>query len=305
MTAFLFSRPSFLQSPEWEQFQHTLGRKTWRAAGALVIRHDLLLGLHYLYAPRPRMGIGVLDDIATIAAQEKSIFFKIDPSDILPPTAYNLQPSISIQPRETIIIDLVKSEEELLAAMHEKTRYNIRLAERKGVHIKDFQCSIFNVQSEKFGIFWSILQETAERDGFRTHPREYYEKLLAVRSDNFSNELFFAEYRGEALAAAMINFYRGETSIGGVASYLHGASAREQREAMAPHLLHWRIMQEAKRRGCAAYDLWGVDEKRWPGLTRFKRGFGGRALVHPVSVDMIYRAGWYRLYSSWKRFSQK
>lgn len=288
----------FLQSPEWEQIQRAVGRRAWRAGGALVIRHDLPLGFNYLYAPRPSISQVFFDETAAIARKEKSVFLKIDP--LVPfqnsSAKFPVQMSGSIQPRETIIIDLTPSEDELLSAMHEKTRYNIRLAERRGVSVK---CQMPTAKGQGLETFWRLLQETAARDGFRVHAREYYEKLLAVRSDAFSNELFFAQYHGETIAVALVNFYR-ET-----ATYLHGASAGAHRAVMAPHLLHWRIMVEAKRRGCAAYDLWGIDEKRWPGLTRFKRGFGGSTRVHPASVDMIYRAGWYPLYSVWKHFSKR
>ena len=293
---------SFLQSAAWENFQRALGRKTWRVADTLVIRHDLPFGLHYLYAPHPDIRGGFFPDIQDIAMREKSIFLKIDPLISLQSTTRNLQPSISIQPQETLIIDLTQSEEDILAAMHGKTRYNIRLAERKGVEIKNYRFPSADIHRD---MFRRLLGETAARDGFRAHPKEYYKKLLEIRSDSFSNELFFAEYRGETLAAAMVNFHRSETSIGGAATYLHGASGTMYREVMAPHLLHWRIMQEAKKRGCVAYDLWGVDEKRWPGITRFKKGFGGSVLVHPPSVDIIYRPGWYSIYSLWKRFSRK
>lgn len=336
--------PSFLQSAEWERFEQSLGRATWRpAGGTLVVRRDLPLGFNYLYCPRSESrimnqesGAVFFTSIKKIAEQERSIFLKIDPSgDIfIPPflkTPASLDagiprhrenpfrgvlnpaeragfipassvrhPTSSIQPRQTIVLDLAdRTEDELLAAMHEKTRYNIRLAERKGVTVRRGGPE---TQEKDFEIFWKLLRETARRDGFRTHPREYYKKLLAIRLDHFSNELFFAEYEGEVLAAAMLNFYRGSTSIdaigsaGGTATYLHGASSRRHRETMAPHLLQWRMIQEARQRGCAQYDFWGVDERRWPGVTRFKRGFGGREIVYPQSVDIAYRPVVYAAY---------
>lgn len=294
------NRPSFLQSPEWEFFEHSLGRATWRAAGALVVRRDLPLGMNYLYCPRPNFGmmngesgIRALDEIKEIAVQERSIFLKIDPLKALPPTTYKLQASNSIQPRETLILDIAeKSEDELLAAMHEKTRYNIRLAERKGVEIV---AGIGSGEREASGIFWGLLTATAARDAFRTHPKEYYEKLAATRSDAFSNEFFFARYRGAIVAGALVNFYAD------CATYLHGASSGEHREAMGPHLLHWRIIQEARRRGCGQYDWWGIDERRWSGVSRFKRGFGGREVAHPPSVNIAYRPIWYTLYTAAKK----
>lgn len=288
----------FLQSPEWEEFQRSIGRRTWRVNGALVIRHDLPFGLHYMYCPRPSIGFGdeglgmrVLDTVGEIAKKEKSVFLKIDPLRPPYPIPYTVYPSHSLQPRRTVVLDLCLPEEALLAAMHEKTRYNIRLAERKGVRITD----------RGIRRFWDLLEETAMRDRFSTHPREYYEKMLAIRSAHFSNELFFVEYRGTVLAAALVNFYRSPTSIGGTATYLHGASSREYKEAMASSLLHWRIIQEIKRRGIRSYDFWGIDEERWPGLTRFKKGFGGAGLTYPSSIDVAYRPAWYMAYRIWRR----
>lgn len=282
---------SFLQSPEWEQLQNLLGRKTWRIDGALAVRHDLPGGFNYLYSPRPHV---VTSNCLLVAGKtarlERSLFLKIDPQQEIRSSKPEIRNSNGIQPRRTAILDLQKPEEELLAAMHEKTRYNIRLAERRGVEAKNFQFPNPNFQS-----FWGLLRETAERDRFHMHEKSYYEKLLAVRSENFSNELFFAEYEGKILAAAMVNFYKN------TATYLHGASSREYRDIMAPHLLHWRIIQEAKRRGVGFYDLWGIDEKRWPGLTRFKTGFGGEIIEYPPSVDVVYRQFLYGVYRLAKR----
>lgn len=280
---------SFLQSSEWEDFQGSLGRKTWRAEGALIIRHDLPGGFNYLYCPRPQSVTSNLLLITEgLARKEKSIFLKIDPSVPLPVTSYRLLVTSPIQPRKTVILGLQKAEEEMLPKMHEKTRYNIRLAERRGVQITNYQPSSTN----QFNSFWRLLQETAERDGFHVHGQDHYRKLLAVNSPVFSNELFLAEYGGEIIASAMVNFYKPSET----ATYLHGASSRKSKEAMAPHLLHWHIIKEAKNRGFRYYDLWGVDEKKWPGLTRFKSGFGGETIEYPPSVDIVYRPVWYNIY---------
>lgn len=295
--------PSFLQSAEWERFERSLGHATWRVHGALVIRRDLPLGFHYLYCPRPNPGLwdldaGLWNAVREIARKEKSVFLKIDPlSDI--PASHFQHPASGVQPAETIVLDLAnRTEDELLAAMREKTRYNIRLAERKGVKIMSRDSRI---TTRSFEIFWRLLQETAARDGFRTHPKEYYAGMLAARSEQFANELFFAEYGGEVLAVAMINYYRGEASIVRTATYLHGASSRRHRDVMAPHLLQWRMIQEARQRGCGLYDFWGIDEQKWPGVTRFKRGFGGREIMYPQSVDIVYRPIAYAVYNIAKK----
>lgn len=274
----------FLQSPEWEGFQKSVGRKTWRVRGALIVKHGLPLGLNYLYCPRPSSG-ELLEDAYRIAQEEGAIFLKIDSAyELRIPPNYKYRQAKSLQPQKTIFVDLRNSEGDLLYAMHEKTRYNIRLAERHGIEVN---------QKGTLEEFWKLLAETAERDKFYTHERDYYGKLLAVRSKNFSNELFFVKYRGVLVAAAIINFFKPPQT----ATYLHGASSREYKEVMAPHLLHWRIIQEAKRRGFSLYDMWGIDEKRWPGLTRFKLGFGGEIVEYPLSVDIVYRQAFYGAYN--------
>ncbi len=295
--------PSFLQSAEWETFERALGRATKRVRGALVIRRDLPLGFHYWYCPRPApLAVSFFAEAKKVTAQEGSVFLRIDPAEEIAAALGRdaraggvVRPARAVQPRETIVLDLIDStEDELIAAMREKTRYNIRLAERRGVRVK------FHVPRSTFQgleIFWRLLQETAKRDGFQTHQKEYYEKMLEIRSDAFSNELFFAEYGGEPIAAAIVNFHRPNRT----ATYLHGASARNHREVMAPYLLQWRMIQEAKKRGCVAYDFWGIDEQRWPGITRFKRGFGGREIAYPQSVDIVYRSIVYAAYQIAKK----
>ncbi len=315
---------SFLQSREWEEFQRAVGRRVWRIDDTLVIRHELPLGMNYLYCPRPlpestkhEARSTIFEKITEIAKKEKSIFLKIDPMVSIEVSGLRFRASESLQPRQTVILDLQKSEEELVAGMHEKTRYNIRLAGRRGVEINNFQnlptrqipglrpseakqFASDSISNFQFETFWKLLQETAARDGFHTHERTYYEKLLAVGTNEFSNGLFFAEYEGEVLAAAMINFYHPSRT----ATYLHGASARSHREVMAPHMLHWEIARDAKNRGFAHYDFWGIDEKKWPGVTRFKRGFGGREVSYPVSADIVFRPWLYRAYCFARRLKR-
>ncbi|MFY9463357.1 MAG: peptidoglycan bridge formation glycyltransferase FemA/FemB family protein [Candidatus Sungiibacteriota bacterium] len=293
--------PSFLQSLEWEQFEAALGRTTRRIGGALIVQREMLSGFYYWYCPRPAvLTESFLAEAKKMAKQDRGVFLKIDPAEEMNAVSGAggvFRPACAIQPRQTSILDLAPREDNLLAVMHEKTRYNIRLAERKGVQIKIFQFPISDFQCD---IFWRLLQETAKRDGFQTHQKEYYKKMLEIRSDAFSNELFFAEYQGEVIAAALINFHH-PLSGAACSTYLHGASARSHREVMAPHLLQWRVIQEARRRGCEQYDFWGIDEQRWPGVTRFKRGFGGREIMYPESVDIVYHPIAYAAYKIAKK----
>lgn len=298
-------QPSFLQSPEWESFQKNLGRSVWRIENILVVRHAIGRGrFNYLYGARPALPEKIesfLAQVGKIAQSEQSIFFRIDRADLASETAAHDAVAAHgrigrpIQPQRTVALDLSKPEDRLLLAMHEKTRYNIRLAEKKGVMVKKV---LRRNTKEDFEIFWNLLQITARRNKFHTHGRKHYELLMETRSPHFSNEFFFAEYQGKPIAAALMNFYQPAFGVPGVVTYLHGASANEARSIMAPYALHWHIALEAKQRGFGWYDLWGIDEKKWPGLTRFKRGFGGDEIAYAAPVEIIYRplfAGLYRI----------
>ncbi|MDP2934721.1 MAG: peptidoglycan bridge formation glycyltransferase FemA/FemB family protein, partial [bacterium] len=170
---------------------------------------------------------------------------------------------------------------ELLEKMHPKTRYNIQLAQRKGVK---FQASIPRIQN--FKDFWRLMEETTKRDGFHSHPKEYYRKLLEIPGV----ELFVAEHDGKIIAANIVVFYDKQ------AIYLHGASNYEQRNLMAAPLLQWEQIKEAKKRGCVEYDFWGVDEQKWPGVTRFKKSFNGKEIEYPGAYDLIFQPMWYEVY---------
>lgn len=276
---------------------------------ALVIKHTLPAGKSYFYLPRgpvveflkfgEQKPALILDELIHImksmARHEKAVFFRIDPEWVDAPemreflkTSGFRKSKKEVQPRETRILDIYKSEETLLVDMHQKTRYNIRLAEKKGVVV---------TKTQNFEEFWGLMQETAKRDTFKLHPRTYYEEMLEIgkvygrsSEDGLTIELFIAEHKGNTVAGAIVAFF------GKRATYLHGASSEEHRNIMAPHLLHWEIIKEAKKRGCTEYDFWGISESRWPGVTRFKRGFGGREARYIGAYDFVFDAFWYGLY---------
>lgn len=104
------------------------------------------------------------------------------------------------------------------------------------------------------------------------------------------NLLFIAEYQGKTIAANLVNFF------GPTATYTHGGWDWEYRSLMAPHLLQWEQIKEAKNRGCKAYDFWGIDKINWPGITRFKKGFGGKEVNYIGTFDLILKQAWYSAY---------
>jgi len=303
----------FLQSFEWGEFQESLGRKVWRIniddgiIGA-VYQHNLPFKKSFLYCPRGPVFVShqmlvadckelfqkFLDKIKEIAERENAIFFRIEPEiqigkNLLQFTDYDLRKlSFDVQPSRTLILDLGKSEDELLAEMHSKTRYNIRLAEKKEVAVQNLQSNL-KLQNF-FDKFYDLLKETAQRNRYKIFSKEHYQKLLGISNEQFSAEIFFAKYKDSILAANMVIFF------GNRAIYLHGGSSNRHRNLMAPHLLQWEQIKEAKRRGFKEYDFWGIDKKKWPGVTRFKKGFGGKELEYIGAHDLIFRPLWYFIY---------
>ncbi|MFA5318495.1 MAG: peptidoglycan bridge formation glycyltransferase FemA/FemB family protein [Patescibacteria group bacterium] len=294
---------SFLQSKGWEEFQKSVGQQTFRVDDVLLIKKSLPAGKSYLYAPvcslRPSVFSNFLNKIKELAKKERSIFLRVEPQERLEIGNWKLEivRSNDVQPSRTVILDLNNNEEELLANMHQKTRYNIRLAEKKGVKIKESQ----NIED-----FWKLMKETTKRDGFRGYGEEYYREMLQIDpsaplrfaqddKQEMNVKLYAAEYENKILAAGIFVFY------GDTATYLHGASTHDNKNVMAPYLLHWEMIKLAKKEGYKYYDFYGIDEKKWPGVTRFKKGFGGKEINYPGAFDIIFSGGWYFVYAALKR----
>ncbi len=282
---------SFLQSQEWMDFQKSLGRKVFNVAGAKVIQHDLPLGKNYLYIPYGPEIVShqFTGELRQLAKQQGSIFVKAEPmQDEVAQQLVSLgfrKSNKNIQPHKTVVIDLAKSEDELLDAMHHKTRYNIRVAERHGIVVRQAQNSNAKAHLEDF---WKLMRKTSARDKFNSYPREYYEKLLNIPAyaSLFNIELWFAEYQNQPVAAAIVLTHEDS------AYYLHGASDHAYRALMAPYALHWHLMKMLHATGYMIYDLWGIDAQRWPGVTRFKLGWGGRTVEYPGAFDLVISKPW-------------
>ncbi|MEK7507126.1 MAG: peptidoglycan bridge formation glycyltransferase FemA/FemB family protein, partial [Patescibacteria group bacterium] len=196
---------SFLQTKEWTDFQKSLGREVFEYRqnyiSAWVIKHRLPFGRSYLYIPHgPEMDLNAMTGgfknpvssfiawLRQLARRKKAIFVKAEPladniTQLL--IQYGFKKSKKeIQPGKTVVIDLTQSEDELLAAMHHKTRYNIKVAERHGVTVGE---------SEDIEAFWKLMKKTTAREKFSSHPREYYQKLLGeLQGDVLYTKLFVA-----------------------------------------------------------------------------------------------------------------
>ncbi len=192
-----------------------------------------------------------------------------------------------IQPPDTTVLDLTKSKEDLLSAMKPKWRYNIRLAEKKGVCVKFFTAHSPDFE-KALDVFYELYETTARRDGIAIHAKSYYSDLLKL-SENYKNapevRLYIAENEGDSLAAIITLFCKKE------AVYLYGASSNVKRNLMPAYLLQWVAINDAKAHGSALYDFYGippVEDENHPmhGLFRFKTGFGGKIIHRPGCVDV-------------------
>jgi peptidoglycan pentaglycine glycine transferase (the first glycine) len=202
----------------------------------------------------------------------------------------------TIQPPRTVLIDLRPSTEDILMAMKQKTRYNIRLAERKDVTVRQGT-------AEDIPIFDQLIRMTARRDDFGVHQADYYRAAYELFApDNAA--LLLAEYEGQPLAGVMV------FACGPKAAYLYGASSNEERQRMPSYAVQWAAMKWAKARGCTSYDMWGVPDAPeaelednflerqdglWP-VYRFKRGFGGDICRTVGPADRVYNKLTQRLY---------
>lgn len=295
---------SFLRSKRWLEFQQSLGRPVFyyekEGIKANIIGYDLPMGRNYLYIPsgpevKFDLMIGGFDNpirnfishLKKIAADQKSIFIKIESTQdnvakIFYKFGFRKGPK-EIQPAKTVILDLRRDSEDILESMHHKTRYNIKVAQKHNISV---------VLNEDIESFWYLLKSTAKRDKFYSHTQDYYFKLFDFfRNDpEISVNLFLARESDRDIAGAIILKYK-DTGY-----YLHGASDYNFRNLMAPFMLHWKVIEWLKESGCQSYDLWGIDSVKWPGVTRFKLGWGGEVIEYPGSFDLPVSRLWYFAY---------
>jgi peptidoglycan pentaglycine glycine transferase (the first glycine) len=315
----------FLQSEEWNKFQEAVGRKTYCITGedlfASVIEHRLPVVGKYWYVPRgPIMQISnqikisndkifkKIDELIELSLKEKIGWIRIEPAneeilDAIRENIESLRPRRTglkiqkaphdMQPREIFVIDITKSEEQLLSEMKSKTRYNIRLAQKKEIKI---------IEDRKYiNEFLQLTKIMAKRQKIQAHPDEYYQKMIEIIPEDIL-KLYIAKYQDKIISANLVAFY------GNTCTYLHGASDDDFRNVMAPFLLQWEQIQDAKSAGCEKYDFGGVKincrtGKSWTGVTRFKTGFAPNMepIEFPGSWDIIINSNKYFIY----RFIQK
>jgi peptidoglycan pentaglycine glycine transferase (the first glycine) len=294
-------------------------------AAALVFQRTIKSGgfslpLRILYVPRgPLMDWGdsdlfhqVLNDLEDLARRQRAIFIKIDPEVVIAEESFerlgenetkvgkatleNFKKrgwcfsKDQVQFRNTVFLDLNGSEEELLSRMKQKTRYNLRLAQKKGVTVRIGS-------SQDHDLLYRMYTETSIRDGFVIRPENYYRKVWEYFEDEGLAKIFIAEANGEAIAGLVLFHFNKK------AWYLYGMSSQHHRDLMPNYLLQWQAMIYARSIGCQQYDLWGApdtfneDDPLW-GVFRFKEGLGGKIIRTCGAWDFAPNLIYYRFYTS-------
>lgn len=317
------NKPHFLQSYEWGELKRLTGWQPLRlmafrdgrpiAAIAILKRRLPLVNKAIFYAPRgPIIGSACdaegedffWEQVRRLGRAHGAIFLKIDPDVPKEDEAYRenlrrrgFRPGSGragfggVQPRYVFRLDITPQEEDLLRNMEGKTRYNLRLAERKGVTIREAE------GKQDLQTFYDLLQETAARDRFLIRNFSYFEKIWDLFVARGSARIFLADYQEETIAGALA-FHCGH-----LAWYLYGASSNRKRNVMPNNLLQWKMILWARSLGCQVYDFRGVpsgDDPNHPlyGLYRFKKGFGATFTEFVGEYDLVFSPFWYFL---WQR----
>ncbi|MFC1662604.1 lipid II:glycine glycyltransferase FemX [Patescibacteria group bacterium] len=307
---------TYLQSWQWGEFHKIQGRKVkrraWLADNEIVavasaITRPLPAAMGYWYLPKgpvvaddylnnKELWQDITDWVKENVKENNLLFAQIEPAtdnkelaNLLKDSKWRSAPSI--EPPDTQLLDLSLTDDALLKALHHKTRYNIRLAQRKGVIVEHHG-------PEKLNEFFRLVEITNKREQITSFPKSYYELMIKALGEKA--KIVIGNYQKQAIVANLLITY------GDTATYAHGASANEHRNVMAPHLVQWESIIWAKKNGYRYYDFRGIaptDEAnhKWAGITRFKKSFGGRSVHHLGAYDLVNKRFWYRLYRFYRR----
>lgn len=270
-----------------------------------IVEYPLPFNKTYAYAP---YGPVVLENAdAVYAALQKNIHkhvrsncifvrIEVEEKNILAVASAMQQPLLCVQataamqPRAEWWLEIQKSDAELLKSMHEKTRYSIRLSEKRGVRTEIITTDFI----QYFDDFYALIQETSARNNFEIHGRSYYEGVFTNLP--IGSFLVIAYFDQLILAIDVIVVYSG------VANYVFGATTHKEKERCASHGAQWHAVQHARLLGCTFYNFGGITSTHnlkltWNGITAFKKKFGGFTVYHGKLYDIVLNRPWYIVYS--------
>lgn len=276
-----------LQSEEWAKFKSSWGTPAYRVGETQFTVHGVGFSLPWKIGFAPRVG---LKDLNLKQLQEKGrnlgcVFIKVEPNSNGPlskVSGVNLMPSESLLGSATFLLDLTQQPDQILSNMRKTTRYNIRLAERKGVQVK--VGSDKKMQEELI----SLQKESGRRGGFLVHPDSYYRLFFKIFSEQKMLHLVNAYYQKRCLASQVFVNYQGTLF------YLYAGTADSHKEVMAAYAAMWKGIQLGQELGCKTLDFWSAlsseEEKTnhpWYGFHYFKQGFGGELVSFSGAYDLV------------------
>ncbi len=303
--------PHILQTYEWGELKSEFGWTPYRFEHKdfvfQILMRNLPFGFKIAYIPKSKIFIenDIWNSIDEFCFSKKVIFLKYEPDSFVGEFTQakvdkKFIVSKPIQPGSTIEIDLQGSESDWLERMKQKTRYNIKLAIKKGIQIE---------KTDDISNFHQLMLDTSKRDNFGVHSKKYYQLVYDLFSPSNQVALLIAKYNQIALAGIMV--FR----IGARSWYFYGASNNLERNRMPTYLLQFEAIKWAKSQGCTSYDLWGIpdDEEEilerdfnsrsdglW-GVYRFKRGFGGVIKRASPAYDRVYNPVLYKMINIFQR----
>lgn len=316
LNKFILSQPlasgCFLQSADWGRLMLEENHQVERlgfydnenlVAVVQIIFNQLPLGKKWAYVPKGPVSknnfeLQVIRELVEYLKKLSVVYLKIEPpinKGELNLIGSGFKKVKELQTFQTSILDLNKEVENLLAGMHQKTRYNIRLSEKKNLTWRWDQTVAFED-------FWEILKKTSHKDGFKLHSKNHYKKMIDLfgvqnlTANNLAVRLASVSADGQILGAIMTIWF------GDTVTYLHGGLLNIQRELMANYYLHWQTILKAKELGYKRYDWWGValageiHNPSWRGFSRFKLGFGGAVSTYLGAYDYVYQPSWYLIF---------
>ncbi|CAN5342805.1 peptidoglycan bridge formation glycyltransferase FemA/FemB family protein [soil metagenome] len=278
-----------LQTKEWEEFRNNWGNTTARVDGNLLTIHKVpvLNKKIAIFEKGPSPTKEMLNNLKKFGKENNLIFIKLEPNVIKNDNLSALLRSSGAVPGKTIFtpstfqIDLTKSEDELMKSFNSKTRYNIRLAERKGVTVTE------DNSDAAFEKYLELTKETTQRDQFFAHSKKYHRLMWETLKEKIAH-LLVAKYNNEIIVTWILFAHDN------VLYYPYGASTHKYKEVMAPNLMMWEAIKFGKNLGCTVFDLWGREPGK--GFTKFKEGYNPSVVEFLGTWDLVIDKYTYHLY---------
>jgi lipid II:glycine glycyltransferase (peptidoglycan interpeptide bridge formation enzyme) len=301
----VFMARHVVQSPEWGDFKSEYGTQAINAGGVQYTKHCIPFTKYFFgYCPKVDPFEIKFDELKKSLKDNDCVNINFDVPNVIKGTeeearAIKLFESQGcvLAPRDqfakaNVILDISRSEEELLAAMHQKQRYNIKYAEKNGVTAKVAETQ------EDFDIFWEMFESTSIRQKYYIRPKSYYQKIWNKFKDTGMVHILTVSYKDEPLASWMLFTYEN------VLYYPYGGSSEKHRNLFGSTYLGWQAILLGKKFGCKLFDMWGASENPenssdpWWGFTNFKLKYGGEHVTYMNSYDLVVNPVIYKAFTA-------